>query len=127
MGYWLSSKSTSPLAFLKFFNPPPQSSNFLRSPPTGNKKHEDVKLMHKPLIQHNSWKIKKQNESRKNTVNLIQTLTFRLNINEWFKYEKGANPFSWPALQKMIMHCLFEKANQVYLSLKSYQVIKIPK
>ena len=27
----------------------------------------------------------------------------------------------------MIMHCLFEKANQVYLSLKSYHVIKIPK
>ena len=47
--------------------------------------------MHRPLIQHNSWQIKKQSEIWRNTINLTQTLTFRLNINEWFKYEKGAN------------------------------------
>ena len=38
----------------------PQSSNFLLPPPTGNKKHEDVKLIHKPFIQHNCEQIKKK-------------------------------------------------------------------
>ena len=33
---------------------------------------------------------KKQSEiCWRNTINLIQTSTFRLNINEWFKYEEG--------------------------------------
>ena len=37
---------------LKLSNPP--VSNFPHPPPlpTGNKKHDDVKLMHKPLTQH---------------------------------------------------------------------------
>ena len=77
---------------------PPVLKNILLLPPTGNKKHEDIKLMHKSLIQHNSWQIKKQSEIWRNTVNLMQTLTFRLNINEWFKYEKGENLFNWSAL-----------------------------
>ena len=49
---------TSPV--LKFFNPPVLKL-FTTPPPfplplplTGNKKHEDVKLIDKPLIQHNS-------------------------------------------------------------------------
>ena len=89
---------TPPLQSYKFLTPSPQSSNVLLPPLTGNKKHEDVKLMHKSLIQRNSWQIKKRSEIWRNTVNLMQTLTFKLNINEWFKYEKGANPFNWSAL-----------------------------
>ena len=69
----------NPLPVLTFYSPPP----------AGNKKHEDVKLMHKPLIQHKSCQIKKQSEICRNTINLIQALTFRLDINEWFKYDKG--------------------------------------
>ena len=42
---------------LKCFNSPP-SSKFLLPSPTGNKKHEDVKLMHKSLVQHTSWQKK---------------------------------------------------------------------
>ena len=96
MGYWPPSKNIPPQIgnppVLKMLTPLPQSSNFLLPPLTGNKKHEDVKLMHKPLIQHNSWQIKKQSETWRNTINLIQTLTFRLNINERFKYEKFSTP-----------------------------------
>ena len=95
MGYWPPIKSNSPA--LKFS--PPQSSNFLLpSTPTGNKRHGDATLKHKLLIQHNSWQMKKQSEIWRNTINLIETLTYRLNINKWFKYEKGANLFSWSAL-----------------------------
>ena len=99
MGYCPPSKNTSKLItlpVLKFFNPPVLK---LFTPPlTGNKKHEDVKLIHKLLIQRNSWQIKKQSEIWRNTINLIKTLTFRLNMNEWFIYEKGANPFNNPPL-----------------------------
>ena len=47
----------------------------------------------------------------------MQTLTFRLSMYEWFKYEKV----------DLIMQCLFEKVNQFHLSLKSYQDTKIAK
>ena len=49
--------------------PPPQIGNplpvltFYCPPPAENKKHEDVKLMHKPLIQHKSCQIKKKVKS----------------------------------------------------------------
>ena len=33
-------------------------------------------------------------KSEENTINLIQTLTFRLSLTEWFKHEKGENFFS---------------------------------
>ena len=46
---------------LKIFNPPVLKL-FTRLLPTGNKKHKCVKLMHKPLIQHNCQQIKEQNE-----------------------------------------------------------------
>ena len=64
--------------------------------------------MHKPLIQHNSWQIKKtkQSEIWRNTTKLIQALTFKLNINEWFKYEKGANLFNNPSQQNKISNPL---------------------
>ena len=39
-----------------------QLSNVLLPTLTGNKKHENVKLMPKPLFQHNCQQIKKQNE-----------------------------------------------------------------
>ena len=48
------------LPVLKFFNP--LVLKLFTPPLTGNKKHEDVKLIHKPLIQRNSWQIKKQSE-----------------------------------------------------------------
>ena len=67
------------LPVLKCFNLP-SSSKFLLPPPNGNKKNEDVKLTHKSLIQHNSWQIKEQSGIWRNTVNLMQTLTFRLSI-----------------------------------------------
>ena len=38
---------------------------------TRNKKHEDVKLMQKTLIQHNCQQIKK-NEIQRHTINLIK-------------------------------------------------------
>ena len=62
MGYWFHQQkylpNTSPKLVtlppvLKFLNPH-QSSKFLLLPPTKNKKHEDVKLMHKAVIQLNS-------------------------------------------------------------------------
>ena len=62
MGYWTPRKKlpkktvTPPSSKIIYL---PQSSNFLLPPPTGNKKHEDVKLMHKPFIQHNCEQIKK--------------------------------------------------------------------
>ena len=36
----------------------------------------------------------------------MQTLTFRLNINECLKYQKSANLFNWSALERRIMKCL---------------------
>ena len=50
---------------LKFFNPPPIPPNlqtFLLPPKTGNKDHEDVKLMDKTLVQHICQQIKHQNK-----------------------------------------------------------------
>ena len=61
-------------------NPPkngtPSSPKLFKAPPPApspqtfdsrlrleTKKHEDVRLMHKPLIQHNCQQIKKQNKS----------------------------------------------------------------
>ena len=68
------------------FNPLPHSS-------------EDVELIqYDSSNMIHSWKIKKQSEIWGNTINPIQTSTYRLNINEWFKYEKGANLFNWSAL-----------------------------
>ena len=43
----------------KIFYPLPPILKLFTPPPTGNKKHEDVKLMYKSLILHNSWQIKK--------------------------------------------------------------------
>ena len=51
-------KSVTPPS-LNVFYPPQQSSNSLLLLKQ-KQKHKDVKLMHKPLIQHNSWQIKKQ-------------------------------------------------------------------
>ena len=39
---------------------------------------------------------KKQSEILRNVINLIQTLTFRLNLNEWFKYER-CKPLQQPS------------------------------
>ena len=61
-----------PSSVLKFLTPT-QSSNFLLPSSTGNKKHEDMKLMHKPLIQYNPWQIKKQSEIWRNIYNKPNT------------------------------------------------------
>ena len=50
-------QKTITIPVLNFFNPPPVLKLFT-PPPTGNKKHEDVKLMHKPLIKQNCQQIK---------------------------------------------------------------------
>ena len=61
--------------------PTPTSQTFYSPLRLETKNMKMWKLMHKSLIQQNSWQTKKQSEIWRNTVNLMQTLTFRLNIN----------------------------------------------
>ena len=57
MGYWrpltkIPPKLVTLPAVLRFLTPSPPVLKHFTPPMTRNKKHEDVKLMHKPLIPH---------------------------------------------------------------------------
>ena len=89
-------KAVTPPPVPKFFNPPPQSSNFQASPSLQSFYYpvqletNDVKLMHKLLIQHNCQQQQKERNLKKYKNVTLHLLTFRLNswmFQIWERYK----------------------------------------
>ena len=112
---------------LTIFDTLPPVLKLITLPSDWKQKNEDVKLIHKPLIQHNSQQIKKQNEIWKHIINLIYTLIFRLSTR-MVQIGERCKPLQLISLIN-IDHVMFIWRGKLVLSfskkLSRYQISKI--